>query len=161
MGTYRDLPDHSRVWIYQANREFSKEECSEIKQLSENFLTGWNAHGSKLNAAIELFYDLFLVVMVDEELALASGCSIDSSFEFVQDLEKRLGVSLLDRLIVAHRDTKGITLTRIDEFEIMIRDGEVGIETIVFNNLVDNKADFDSKWEVLLKDSWHRKLLDQ
>ena len=99
--------------------------------------------------------------MVDEELALASGCSIDSSFEFIQDLEKRLGVSLLDRLIVAHRDAKGIALTRIDEFEIMIRDGEVGIETIVFNNLVDNKADFDSKWEVLLKDSWHRKLLDQ
>ena len=55
MVTYRDLPDHSRVWVYQANREFSKEDCSEIKQLSENFLTGWNAHGSKLNATSMTF----------------------------------------------------------------------------------------------------------
>lgn len=160
MGTYRDLPNHSRVWIYQSNRVFSREECAEIKDLAQHFLVGWNAHGSKLNAAIELFYDLFLVVMLDEKVAQASGCSIDASFQFIKGLEKRLKVSLLDRLIVAHRDEKGIALSRVDEFENLIRHGEVGTETIVFNNLIDNKADFDSKWEVLLKDSWHRKLLD-
>jgi len=160
MGTYRDLPDHSRIWIYQSNRAFNREECAEIKDLAQHFLAGWNAHGSELHAAIELFYDLFLVVMLDEDVAKASGCSIDASFQFIKGLEKRLKVSLLDRLIVAHRDAKGIALSRVDEFESLIRHGEVGRETIVFNNLVDKKADFDSKWEVLLKDSWHRKLLD-
>ena len=160
MPTYRDLPDHSRVWIYQANREFTKEELSKIKQLSDKFLTSWNAHDSKLTAAIEPFYNLFLVVMVDEEVAMASGCSIDSSFQFIQDLEKQLGVTLLDRLTVAYRDGDSIKLTRVDEFENKILAGEVGRDTVVFNNLVDNKGDFDSLWEVLVKDSWHKKLLD-
>ena len=161
MPTYQDLPDHARVWVYQANRLFSKDEQLDIKSLSDDFLQEWNAHGSKLSAAIESFYELFIVVIVDEEVAQASGCSIDSSFQFIKNLEIQLEVSLLDRLTIAHRDDHGICLTRIDEFENLIRSGEVTGETIVFNNLVDTKADFDAKWEVLMKDSWHRKLLDQ
>jgi len=160
MSTYRDLPGHSRVWIYQANRALDKEELSTVTELSAQFLGQWQAHGESLYAAIEVFYDLFIVVMVDEEVAMASGCSIDSSFKFIQDLEKQLKISLLDRLSVAYRDENGISLSRIDEFENMIRSGKVDEETIVFNNLVDKKIDFDSKWEVLLKDSWHRKLLN-
>jgi len=160
MPSYRDLPDHSRVWIYQSNRIFSKEELFNIKKNSETFLIDWNSHGKDLKAAIELFYDLFIVVLVDEEAASASGCSIDSSFQFIKDQEKEFEVSLLDRLMVAHRDDHGIKLSRIDEFESLIQKGEVTEDTIVFNNLVDTKADFDTMWEVLLKDSWHRKLLD-
>jgi len=160
MPTYRDLPGHSKVWIYQANRVFDKGELAEINELSTQFLSQWQAHGESLYAAIEVFYDLFIVVMVDEEVATATGCSIDSSFRFIQDLEKRLGISLLDRMNVAYRLQGKIRISRIDEFEGMIQEGKVNMETIVFNNLVDKKIDFDSKWEVLLKDSWHRKLLD-
>ncbi|MBL4657112.1 MAG: ABC transporter ATPase [Flavobacteriales bacterium] len=160
MSSYRDLPDHARVWVYQSNRVFSKEELLEIKQKSADFLINWNAHGQELKAAIEIFYDLFLVVLVDEEAAAASGCSIDSSFQFIKNIEQEFSVLLLDRLTVAHRGDQGILLSRIDEFEELIRDGSVDQDTIVFNNLVDNKGDFNTEWEVLLKDSWHRKLLE-
>ncbi|MBL4576963.1 MAG: ABC transporter ATPase [Flavobacteriales bacterium] len=160
MATYRDLPDHSRVWIYQSNRVFNKDELVEIKQHSNNFLADWNSHGKDLKAAIEIFYDLFVVVLVDEVAAAASGCSIDSSFQFIKKLEETFAISLLDRLTVAHRDDDGICLSRIDQFEALIHEGGVNGDTIVFNNLVDTKADFDTMWEVLLKDSWHRKLLD-
>ena len=160
MPTYRDLPAHSRIWIYQSSRVFTKEELAEIKQHANEFLVEWNSHGKELIAAIEVFYSLFVVVLVDEKAAVASGCSIDSSFQFVKNLEKLFKVSLLDRLTVAYRDNTEICLSRIDEFENLIRSGEINENTIVFNNLVDTKADFDTKWEVLVKDSWHRKLLD-
>lgn len=159
MSSYLDLPEHSRVWVYQSNRFFEKEEVLEIKQNSEEFLVSWNAHGKGLKAAIEIFYDLFIVVLVDEEAAAASGCSIDSSFQFIKTLEQRFDVTLLDRLTIAHRNDQGIVLSRVDEFEKLIGEGKVDGETIVFNNLVDNKGDFNTKWEVLLKDSWQRKLL--
>ena len=98
--------------------------------------------------------------MVDEEKAEASGCSIDKSFQFIKDLSDTYDLALLDRMNVAYRDNNDIGICRIDEFEGLLQRGEVNEDTIVFNNLVDTKKDFDSKWEVLLKDSWHRKLMD-
>lgn len=160
MFSYQDLPETSRIWIYQCNRELSAEEVKEINEKSEQFILDWSAHGAKLAAAIEIFYDLFIVIMVDEEKAEASGCSIDKSFQFIKELSDTFDLSLLDRMNVAYRDNDNISICRIDEFEGLLQRGEVNENTIVFNNLVDTKKDFDSKWEVLLKDSWHRKLMD-
>jgi len=159
MRSYADLPDYSRVWIYQSSRVLDTHETHAIKEKAETFLDGWAAHGKTLAAAIEIFYNYFIVIIVDEEQAIASGCSIDSSFQFIQELEKVLEISLLDRMMVAFRQNGGISVCRIDEFEAKIKSGELNEDTIVFNNLVDTKKAFDSQWEVLLKDSWHKKLL--
>ena len=160
MFSYRDLPETARIWIYQCNRELTPEEVKEIDEKSKKFILEWSAHGAKLAAAIEIFYDLFIVIMVDEEKAEASGCSIDKSFQFIKDLSDTFDLDLLDRMSVAYRGEKNINICRIDAFEGLLHRGEVDADTIVFNNLVDTKKDFDSKWEVLLKDSWHRKLMD-
>ena len=159
MPSYSSLPDHSRVWVYQSNRLLDSHEIKEIKKAAEVFLEEWAAHGKSLMAAIEIFYNHFIVIMIDEEQASASGCSIDASFKFIQELEKELKITLLDRLMVAFRQDEGISVCRIDEFESKIKSGEIDEDVIVFNNLVDTKKTFDSQWEVLLKDSWHRKLL--
>ncbi len=159
MQTYADLPDHSRVWVYQSNRILDAIETIAIKKEADIFMEGWAAHGKSLLGAIEIFYDHFIVIIIDEERASATGCSIDSSFKFIQDLERGFKVSLLDRLMVAYRKNGNILVCRIDEFEAKIKSSELNGETIVFNNLVDTKKAFDSQWEILLKDSWHRKLL--
>jgi len=159
MYEYTDLPDDARVWVYQISRKLSPEEIKIVKSKSENFISSWSAHGDQLRAAIEVFYNLFLVVFIDEAHAQATGCSIDKSFQFIKQLEDDIGITLLDRMVVAHRQGDDILLSRIDEFEQLIKDGHVNNNTIVFNNLVDTKRAFDSKWEVLLKDSWQRKLI--
>ena len=159
MLSYQDLPENSTVWIYQSSRELLPEEVKGINERSDDFLVNWASHGNALKAAIELFYNYFIVVFVDEKSAKASGCSIDKSFQFIKDLESAYDLDLLNRLVVAYRKNSNIQLTRIDEFEQLINDGQVGPDTIVFNNLVNIKSDFDHKWEVLLKDSWHRRLM--
>jgi len=159
MVSYRDLPGDSTVWIYQSTREILSEEVKGINEKASDFLLNWAAHGTVLKAAIELFYDYFIVVFVDEKSAKASGCSIDKSFQFIKNIESGYELDLLNRMVVAYRNDLGIQLTRIDKFEQLIQDGLVTENTIVFNNLVNTKSDFDSKWEVLLKDSWHRRML--
>ena len=106
-----------------------------------------------------LYIYYFIVVFVDEKSAKASGCSIDKSFQFIKNIESAYELDLLNRMVVAYRNDLGIQLTRIDKFEQLIQEGLVTENTIVFNNLVNTKSDFDSKWEVLVKDSWHRRLL--
>ena len=159
MYSHTDLPSDSKVWVYQSNRRLSKNEISEITRKGKEFIQNWASHGSSLKAAIEIFYDYFIVVFVDEKQAAASGCSIDKSFQFIKELEVDYEMTLLDRTIVAYRENDEILSCRLDEFEELIKEGKVDENTIVFNNLVDTRKDFDTRWEVLLKDSWHRRLL--
>ena len=77
--TANNLPDSSRVWVYQSNRAFTDSEVLELKEQLSQFQDGWEAHGKKLNSAIEIYYNQFLVIFVDESIQEATGCSIDKS----------------------------------------------------------------------------------
>jgi len=156
---YKDLPDHSRVWVYQSDREFTADEENVIRQKVDQFIAGWASHGQALEAAIEIFHNLFIVVFVNEEQAQASGCSIDSSVHFIKELEQEQDYSLFNRLVVAYKEGEHINCCTLVEFEALLVEGSVTEDSVVFNNLVTTKADFDHKWEVPVKDSWHAQLV--
>ena len=40
----QQMPDDSKVWIYQANRQLTLEEIGEMEQLIEGFVEKWEAH---------------------------------------------------------------------------------------------------------------------
>ena len=97
---FNSLPDTARVWIYQANRSFTEAEIEEIEQGLEEFITQWTAHGAQLQAGFVTRYKRFIIIGLDQSHASASGCSIDASVHFIQALEKKYGVDLLDRMNV-------------------------------------------------------------
>lgn len=146
---------NSRVWIYQSNREFTIDELAVIELMLTRFTDDWTAHDKQLMAAAELRHNRFLILVVDESRAGASGCSIDKSVKLMKTIEERFNVNLFDRFNIAYRDEAGIKAVSRFEFEALIEQGKVTEDTIVFNNLVNNLADLDSKWEVPFKDSWH------
>ena len=127
----------------------------EILKKAETFLEAWTAHGKALKACIGIFYARFVIIFVDEKQALASGCSIDKALHFIQSLEREFVIKLLDRMLVAYRNENEICSCTMPVFRNLIETNEVNENTIVFNNLVSTKADFESKWEAPLKDSWH------
>lgn len=158
---YTRLPDHSRVWVYQSNREFTHEESVKIKNHAGEFLKTWNSHGAALCAVLEIFYNRFLVLFVDETHASTSGCSIDTSIHFFKQLEKELNVSLFDRMSVAYRKNGRIETVRLHELGIKFLNifGKEADDVIVFNNLVSTKNEFLTHWEIPLKNSWVNSLL--
>src|SRR5476649_1492029 len=96
--------ENSRVWVYQSNRELSAAESSQIQQELNNFTTGWTAHNNQLKAKAEVRYNRFLILIVDESQAGASGCSIDKSVHFMKELEQQFNINLFDRFNLAYRD---------------------------------------------------------
>ena len=42
---FEDLDTNARVWIYQSNREFSKNEVEIIKEKTSIFIDNWLRHG--------------------------------------------------------------------------------------------------------------------
>ena len=84
---FQTLPQTARIWIYQCNRSFSKEEILEISKKLQTFLEGWTAHGADLKAAFEFKYKRFIIIGLDQEKQKATGCSIDASVHFIKQLE--------------------------------------------------------------------------
>lgn len=152
MQAFRDMPPHSRIWIYQSDGEFTARETEEIKRKANEFVAQWTSHDQLMKACIEIFYARFIVVCVDEKTAPASGCGIDKSVKFIQQLEKYFSVSLLDRMNVAYRENGKILSCKISELK------KSGART-VFNNLVSTKEEMETNWEVPLEKSWHKQFL--
>lgn len=154
------MPLHSRVWIYQSDREIKDLEVNEIRRKAAMFLMEWTSHGNVMKATIDVIYNRFLVVAVDESAASASGCGIDKSVKFMQQLEQDYAVNLFDRMLVLYRDADSrIVQTKLYTFEQMMEKGELNGDTVVFNNLISTKEDMLSKWEVPVKKSWHSRMI--
>jgi len=156
----QELPADSRLWIYQANRKLTSEEVTEISIRTKQFLENWTAHEQKLKASFEIRHNLFLLILIDGKVALASGCSIDKSMHFVLNLEKDFGLSFTDRNLFAYRHGSEVELLPRKEFEEAVVNGKISDETPVFNNLIQAKSELDNEWEIPFAKSWHKALLE-
>ena len=151
------ISEESRVWIYQSNRTLSPLEIIEIEDKIKDFLISWTAHGSDLQASFLIKYNRFIVISLNESFNIVTGCSIDSSVRFIQDLEKLYDVSLLDKMNVSYRHGEFIAHKPLIEFKKMIKNRSISKKTIVFNNLINNKSEFLNNWEVPIEESWHNR----
>lgn len=154
MTTLSNLSPSSRIWIYQSSREFTPAEVQQLNTLATEFVTTWSAHGAALKAAAEILHNRFLVIGVDEEQAAASGCSIDKSVALVKKIEADFNTNLLDRMQIAYRSGNEIKTFKLPQASSLLEKAELTENTVIFNNLVSTKKDWDQKWEVALKDSW-------
>ena len=153
--TFKELPDESRVWIYQSNRIFTNKELNYIRDYSYDFLKKWTAHGSDLQAGIDIPYDRFIVIGLNESIKSATGCSIDSSVRFIQTIESKFNIVLLDKMNVTYRVKNNIDYTQLKNFISMAKKKLIHEDVIVFNNLVVNKKEYRTQWEVPASSSWH------
>ncbi|MCH4823151.1 ABC transporter ATPase [Gramella lutea] len=156
---FDSLPDSSRVWIYQANRSFTEDEINELSGRLDSFIEKWTAHGADLKASYEIKYRRFITIALDQQLNAASGCSIDASVQFIQQLEKDFNVDLLDKMNVSYKQGEFIAYKSLTDFRKMAKQKAVSPNTIVFNNLVNNKAEYLSDWEVPASESWHKRFI--
>ena len=159
MTTYESMPDTSRVWIYQSDREFTADEIAILSKKAEDFINQWTRHGDDLKGSFTIKYNQFLVLAVDESFNNVSGCSIDSSVRFVQQLEKELKVDLMNKMNVTFKDNDYINLVKLPDFQQFAKEKKITSETIVFNNMVNSKEEFENNWEVPAKESWHKRFL--
>ncbi len=156
---FTTLPETARIWVYQSNRTFTSEEIEEVRGLAEDFLTQWTAHGADLKAGFETPYNRFLVIGLDQSVHNASGCSIDASVHFVQHLEKKYNVDLLDKMNVSYKQGEFVAYKSLKDFKKMAKERAISKNTVVFNNLVATKQEYLENWEVPASESWHSRFV--
>ena len=155
LETFKDFAPNSRTWVYQASRNLTDAEASEVKQLAGGFAAEWKSHGAPLKAAADVLYNRFLVMMVDEAAGSASGCRIDSSVAQIRSIEGKLNIDLFDRMNLAYLSSDGVLETvHANKISDAFEHGALTEETTVFNNMVTSKTELETNWRIPLVKSW-------
>jgi hypothetical protein len=154
--TFDALPDAARLWIFSAERRLAPEERDALLREVDGFLDQWAAHGQPLTCARDVRHDRFVMVAVDEAAAGVSGCSIDALTRRLRDLERRLGVALLDNGPVHYRGDDGVERVSRAAFGSLAAAGAVTPDTVVFDNTVATVGEVRAgKWERAARETWH------
>lgn len=153
------FPPETRVWVYQSDRPLDEDEAARARDLALQFVQDWTSHDRRLRAHAETAYGRFVLLMVDETQAGASGCSIDKSVKFVQQLGQLLGVDFFDRMLFAWKENGTVRTAHKDAFAALYREKQLADDTIVFNNLVQSKSELLESWELPLGASWHKRFV--
>jgi hypothetical protein len=152
-------PD-SRIWVYTSNRALTEEEALFAQKNLDAFCQQWTAHNQALLAKAEVLENQFIILMVDETQAGASGCSIDKSVHFLERLGQEIGTDLFERMRFAWVDEQGVMrFANRPDFVTLVREGRIHGDTLVADTLVQTKAQLSEKWLVPFGKSWHKRLV--
>ena len=151
---FEDISEDSRVWVYQAARQFSDQEKKLITSKLSVFCDGWNTHGNRMPSSFQILDGQILVLAVDESGLGASGCSIDSSVRTLRELENELENNITDQGKVTFKSNSGeINVVSALGIKSKVTSGEIDSQTLVINSQVQSKKDLESVW-VLAGNSW-------
>ena len=134
--------------IYAAEHKLTNDQENYILNHISDYLHNWEAHKVPLTAGVKILENHFVVVALDDSKYGASGCSIDTLQNKIQNLEKELSISLLNRLNIFCRieDTiKCIPTTKLAE--------HANKETLFYDLTIQKKSEL-SNWLKPIEQGW-------
>lgn len=153
-----ELAPETRLWVYLAERPLNEQETAFAQQALDAFARQWTAHNQALRAKAEVFQHQIVLLAVDESQAEASGCSIDKSVHFLEELSARMGIDFMDKMRFAWADGEQWQVCGRSEFAHLLQQNRISGDTIVANTLAPTKAALIDNWLAPLEKSWHKRL---
>ncbi len=146
---YKNLPETSKIYIYPASRKLYPKEVpviiSKVKIFLDKFLSN--------DLFFEMKYDRFLIIFVSDLTPLTSEQN-EELVSFIISLEKEFDIHLIDKMNVCFKQGQYVQLKEIPDFKKLIKNKGVSKKTIVFDNLINTKSEYDCCWETPAGSSW-------
>jgi hypothetical protein len=145
---FNTTDDQSRIWIYAAEQKLTNEQENHILKDISDHLQNWEAHKVPLTAGVTILEHHFIIIALDETKNGASGCSIDTLQNKIQNLEKELSISLLNRLNIFCRieeTIKCIPTTKLAD--------NANKETLFYDLTIQKKSEL-STWLKPIEEGW-------
>ncbi|WP_295231063.1 hypothetical protein [uncultured Chryseobacterium sp.] len=143
-----------RIIIYPASRPFSTKEAKTITEKLFDFLATWAAHGKPLSSSFKIEKNQFIVICVDEEKELASGCSIDALGKLMREIDEEYQLGLFDRMKASYVEDGAVKTLKLQEFKSKIRSGELSKDIQVFDFSKNTYLEFLSYFLLPFDKSW-------
>ena len=149
------FPDDARLWVYAFPRPLTAGEHERVTRELSAFVPTWNSHGAPVHGAFAIVEDRFLLVTGYVDAGIG-GCSTDSMVRVMKQLRES-GIDGFDRTLVFFRDAAGqVRAVKRDEFQAIVRDGQVDDDTVVFDPTIQFIGDLRrGAFETAFGRSWH------
>lgn len=151
---FSDIDLQARVWVYQADRALTDSEAGIITETLKASLDTWEAHGKPLTASGKIFEHRFIVIAVDERDELPSGCSIDKSVHWLQEIGQRMNINFFDRSLAYLDEHNQVQTVPVPKIKAAVLTETILPSTIIFDNQVATKAQWMTKWKTAASHSW-------
>lgn len=152
-----DFHDSSRVWIYQSSNLILISEALKLETMINAFVSNWNSHGTPVKGYANLFFGRFLILMADETATGVSGCSTDSSVQWVREVEQAFKTDLFDRTKLAFFVKDKVEVIPMQQLPYAIENGFISPNTLYFDNTVLTKKQLLDRWITPAGETWLKK----
>ena len=143
-----------RVIIYPASRSLTTKEAKVITEKLYDFLATWAAHGKPLSSSFKIEKNQFIVICVDEEHEVASGCSIDSLGKIMREIDEEFSLGLFDRMKASFVENGEVKTLKLADFKSKIRSGELSRDIEVFDFSKNTYLEFIGNFLLPFEKSW-------
>jgi len=154
---YTAIPEDSKVWIYPSSRKFYPNEIDLIKKQLIAFLENWKQNDQKIETGYVLKYNRFLVIFTSSKTPVTTN-SINALVTFIIELQNEYSVELLDKMNACFKQGEHVQYKDLKAFKQLIKGKAVNKRTVIFDNLVTTKNEFEEFWEVPASESWYSNL---
>lgn len=131
--------DNCRIWLYTANRTITSAEEQEILPVLNDFVSKWATHGKGMRATSTIIDQRFVVIVSDEEVTAASGCSIDSSVRLIKSIGSQYNIDFFNRL-------KVVVLNEGEQAFVSIHSLSKYPNALVYNPLIQSLGELRNTW---------------
>ena len=156
---YQTIPENAKVWIYPSSRKFYDTEIEGIRQKITSFLSEWKSTEETFKASFQFLYNRFIVLFADDTENPLTNPDIDASVLFILQLQQEYEVELLDKMNVCFKQGEYVQYKDLKDFKKLLKNKAVTGKSIVFDNLVTTKDEFENYWEVPISESWYGRFL--
>ena len=156
---YSSIPEDAKVWIYPSSRKFYPKEIEVIEEKIKTFVENWKSTDENFTASYKFLYNRFIILIADDVTSPLTNADIDASVSFILQLQLEYEVELLDRMNVCFKQGEFVQNKELKDLKKLLNNKAVTARTIIFDNLITTKQEFDNFWEVAIEDSWYSRFL--
>ena len=156
---FDEIPEDAKVWVYPSSRKFYTDEIPEISEKIKTFVTEWKADDESFKASYQFLYNRFIVITADDITTPLKNSDIDDSVNFILSLQETYEVALLDRMNICFKQGEFVQYKDLKDFKKLLKNKALTGKSIIFDNLITTKQDFDNLWEIPIEESWYNRFL--
>ena len=156
---FEEIPEDAKVWVYPSSRKFYPNEIETIEEKVKKFIESWKSDDTSFKASYKFLYNRFIIITADDIATELSNADIDASVSFILSLQETYEVALLDRMNVCFKQGEHVQYKDLKDFKKLLKNKALTGKSVIFDNLVNTKQDFDSFWEIMIEESWYNRFL--
>lgn len=144
---FMPLPEQSPVFIFPFSKTLSDAEKENATSSTNQFLSQWQSHGDPLRAEAWVEESRFLLVVVDADLTVPSGCSKDKLYHFIQNLELEMGISRESPTKFFVKSGEEILTFSRNELKLAWSQNQITSESQLFPVWIETYGQYQSIWK--------------